>query len=464
MPVTGWMERRGNKMGAADIVIHRGDKEEKYQLYVEDYVMSYLKNYGATEGGRIFFYGKREQKKKYYIYGAGRERALSCFDNYVFLEEITCRISSDMPVFSVTKDSETYELQGYDIFYQSNEAMQNYMVEQRKIAQDKERAQDGNGKRMQNGTGAKISRPQNINRPQSMNRAQGADRPQMTSDMQREGRPRNGKALFRKTAAGNKMPEKTGIMAVQLTAIFIILIAIVINSTNSYTKLEELNEAAVEVFFAMENEDAVEAESEKSTEDEKDADGTVLRLEDLNAKLEEENQAAMSEETDEADADSAQKEDTKGEGTEEESAGNMEKKDEEGASGEGNKAKEEEAGGGNKVKEDGAGDENKEEESGAGDENKAEESENGDKNKVEEDEAGGENHTKEGGNGAEEAVQSEQAFARNFAEYYKIEKGDTLYKISIKIYGDTGKVKEICELNEIKDPDNIKYGQKILLP
>ena len=29
---------------------------------------------------------------------------------------------------------------------------------------------------------------------------------------------------------------------------------------------------------------------------------------------------------------------------------------------------------------------------------------------------------------------------------------------------DTGKVEEICELNKIKDPDNIKYGQKILLP
>ena len=62
------------------------------------------------------------------------------------------------------------------------------------------------------------------------------------------------------------------------------------------------------------------------------------------------------------------------------------------------------------------------------------------------------------------SVQSEQAFARNFAEYYKIEKGDTLNKISIKIYGDTGKVKEICDLNKIKDPDDIKYGQKILLP
>ena len=71
------------KMAASDIVIHKGEREEKYQLYVEDYVMSYLKNYGTKDNGKIFFYGKREQKKKkYYIYGAGRHRAHSCFPKY----------------------------------------------------------------------------------------------------------------------------------------------------------------------------------------------------------------------------------------------------------------------------------------------------------------------------------------------------------------------------------------------
>ena len=56
-------------------------------------------------------------------------------------------------------------------------------------------------------------------------------------------------------------------MAVQLAAIFIILIAIVINSTNSYTKLEELNQDAVEVFFAMENEEAADKEKRSQTAD-----------------------------------------------------------------------------------------------------------------------------------------------------------------------------------------------------
>ena len=47
---------------------------------------------------------------------------------------------------------------------------------------------------------------------------------------------------------------------------------------------------------------------------------------------------------------------------------------------------------------------------------------------------------------------------------YTVKKGDTLLEISIREYGTKSKVSAICELNKIKDPDNIKVGQKILLP
>ena len=56
-------------------------------------------------------------------------------------------------------------------------------------------------------------------------------------------------------------------------------------------------------------------------------------------------------------------------------------------------------------------------------------------------------------------VQSEQV--RNV---YTIRTGDTLIGISISLYGSEAYVKEICELNGISDPDNIQIGQKILLP
>ena len=47
---------------------------------------------------------------------------------------------------------------------------------------------------------------------------------------------------------------------------------------------------------------------------------------------------------------------------------------------------------------------------------------------------------------------------------YTIKRGDTLIGISMRNYGNNGKVSEICALNGIADPDDIKIGQKILLP
>ena len=47
---------------------------------------------------------------------------------------------------------------------------------------------------------------------------------------------------------------------------------------------------------------------------------------------------------------------------------------------------------------------------------------------------------------------------------YTVRRGDTLIKICLKRYGNDKKIAEICEMNNIKNPDKIKIGQKILLP
>ncbi len=47
---------------------------------------------------------------------------------------------------------------------------------------------------------------------------------------------------------------------------------------------------------------------------------------------------------------------------------------------------------------------------------------------------------------------------------YTIKKGDTLIGICIKKYGSDARVAEICELNHIENPDDIKVDDKILLP
>lgn len=48
--------------------------------------------------------------------------------------------------------------------------------------------------------------------------------------------------------------------------------------------------------------------------------------------------------------------------------------------------------------------------------------------------------------------------------YYVIKEGDTLIGISVLNYGTDSRVAEICTLNQINNPDDIKVGQKILLP
>lgn len=47
---------------------------------------------------------------------------------------------------------------------------------------------------------------------------------------------------------------------------------------------------------------------------------------------------------------------------------------------------------------------------------------------------------------------------------YTIQAGDTLIGICTRVYGSDGRVQEVCTLNNITNPDNICIGQKILLP
>lgn len=385
-------------MEASDIVIHRGEKEEKYQLYVEDYVMSYLKNYRTQSRNKIFFYGERKLKeKKYYIYGAGRQKQISYFEKYELLDEITCHYVMDMPVFSVIEKSGAYELAGYYIFYQSNDAMQNYMVEQRKAAALEEKEE--------NNVEAYIK-----NRNRSMTDIEGEN----TTAADIKGKRRSRTDIKKRNQyqgrvdTHEKVKSGNALIILQLSAIFVIIAAIVINSTNSYDKLKDLGQAAVEVFFVMENQDVAEDDSTSESNDK--ADGktgvsetskeTVLHLTDLDEKFAEENNIAKAE-----DGSVETQEDVKPE----------------------NAAESGEQEGGRDMTTDTADD------------------------------------TKEASAGTE-ASSSEQAFSRNITEYYRIEKGDTLYTISIKIYGDSSKVAEICELNQITNPDHIESGQKILLP
>lgn len=66
--------------------------------------------------------------------------------------------------------------------------------------------------------------------------------------------------------------------------------------------------------------------------------------------------------------------------------------------------------------------------------------------------------------GQEDTQQASQTAANAAPASYTIQKGDTLTGISLRNYGTAARVAEICSLNGIADPDDIKVGQTIRLP
>jgi hypothetical protein len=59
--------------------------------------------------------------------------------------------------------------------------------------------------------------------------------------------------------------------------------------------------------------------------------------------------------------------------------------------------------------------------------------------------------------------ESIETINNDIPQYYIVQKGDTLRSICYEIYGDYEYVEKVCLWNDIKDPNNILCGQKLLL-
>lgn len=349
--------------------------DANYSIYIEDYVLSYLKReVDSLELSEIFFYGKRENGgRKFLIYGAGRKKEIAAFANYALLDEIVCRLTQAGPVFMVREGNGDYKVNGFQTFYADNEAMQNYLIE---WTSRREKAGEG-GYTNAKWPGMKEVREASVVR----------------ETFEPEGKRHSGSAI-----------------SGQLCLILVVLAAIVISSANSYEKMERMNQSAREVFFAIENQEAEQesgqrdaAEDAFSVDVEKQEKGTEILVErdtgidhiSVEDAVRAEN-AKQKEEADQTEEDAAAASDTSAQTDESQT---QEKKE----------------------------------------------------------------NTSEETNAAQEDF-SEEALSRNITRYYEVERGDTLYTISQKIYGNASKVEKICEMNGISDPDKIREGQKIILP
>lgn len=201
-------------MESGSTVIQNEEKKKKYYIYVEEYVLSYLRREAdSLELSEIYFYGSRQDNgRKIFVYGAGREKGIEAFSQYEPLPELLCRLTQAGPVFMVREANGECKVNGFQVFYENNEAMQSYLLE-------------WTGSAGKNKNAEKDDR-QNIKLPVLI--------------------------------PSEKKPKKEvhGAISVQLCLILMLLTAIVVTSTDSYDKMRQLSQSAKEVFFAIENQEA----------------------------------------------------------------------------------------------------------------------------------------------------------------------------------------------------------------
>ncbi len=359
-----------------------------YAIYIEDYVLSYLKReVDSLELSEIFFYGKRENGgRKFLVYGAGRRKDIAAFTDYALLDELVCRLTQAGPVFMVREKNGDYRVNGFQTFYADNEAMQNYLIEW---------------------TGGP-----------------GKGREQTKADFNRAGlsKPQAAGAVRASFETESKKRSVSAISA-QLGMILVVLVAIVISSINSYDKMEGINQSAREVFFAIENQEAGQGNAQNDA-----SEGVPAGDEGQREKGKE-----ILVERDTGIDDISVEEAVRAENA-------------------------------RRAGEDASADDSEtDSDKPAGEENSSNDTDDTDDTDRKQDEAAADTPVQRE-EVSEEEDSSEEALSRNITRYYEVERGDTLYTISQKIYGDASRVERICEMNEISDPDKISEGQKIILP
>lgn len=225
-------------MGSGSSVTQNEEGKKKYNIYVEDYVLSYLRREAdSLELSEIYFYGERQDGgRKIFVYGAGRNKGIEAFSKYEPLSELVCRLTQAGPVFMVREPNGECNVNGFQVFYESNEAMQSYLLEWTGSTDKK-----GDVKKREKGEEA------------------------LPILIPSEKKPKK---------------EVHGAISVQLCLILMLLTAIVITSTDSYDKIKQLNQSAKEVFFAIENQEAEDDaegfESEQNRDDPERLDEIVV--------------------------------------------------------------------------------------------------------------------------------------------------------------------------------------------
>lgn len=428
-------------------IVQIGRPDKVHKIFVEDYVVSYIKQLNKACDGRavgIALYGRHCEEEGchyYFLYGASQIQGLEhrgpylsqadreeidetgkkYFDEYEFLA--WCSIKGEpLESFFVLVQGKGIEISGYAYFYEKNESMLNYMLlvgdNGTKKSTSERQAEAGEAQR-----GEKES-------------AKPARGEWKAADYMRiPETPDEKKNRVEKKSDASRKSEH---MKIAVAAVFLVLCVIGITTLNDYGKLEDLQVAARQVIASMTEQKIPDAQTDTSPSPSPQADAPntpppfwppVQSSQTPSVSSDEQDTTQPSgQENQGQDVQTGQNNVETGAQTGENSGGAGQNQDNAGQDSTG-------------MPQGNTGTETQQQDGTASQTGQGEQSGNASETQ---------------GNAVETPQPEPMA--------YTVVKGDTLIDICMRRYGSLEKIEEICHLNGIANADNIQVGQTILLP
>lgn len=443
-----------------------GESDQYCKVYAEDYVISYIKQINRQAEGKsmaVALYGIRKEEENIsyiFFYGAAKVNSIQkevrhlsqaqnqevdklrkrFFPDYQFMGYRL--LDGDMvDGFYICDQGTCRYILGYACFYEKNDAMLAYMLDSRKENVPPENVDQEKFDR--------VRQRQEERRAQyrssvtnSTNRSN-SDR-DSTENVHEESRERKHEPARQKrrslpeNPAGKATPSLR-MMRTAVAGMFVLLCILGIASLNNLGSAANIQTAARQLIAEFSEQKIPDASQEAESSGQSD---TLVAEDKLTDAIQQENAAKQS--------DSARTEQQ----TEQPAGSEAEQKPEQPASTETERQTDQSDGSQ-------SGQQANQSDSSQSGQQTGQSDNSGAKQQTEQPDAGQTGGEQTAQQTSSEPEPSEQASA---PVTYTIKKGDTLTSISIRQYGTDEMVQEICNLNQIKDPDDIRFGQKILLP
>lgn len=263
-------------------IVQIGKPDKVHKIYIEDYVVSYIKQLNKTCEDRsvgLALYGnffEEEGCKYYFLYGAAKIEGLqhrgaylsqtekeeiadignSYFGEYEFLAWCSLKGEPVEKLF-VLLQGKGVEVEGYACFYERNESMLNYMLLSGQNPEDNRRT-DVEVSDSQNGVHSRTPRGEwcasDYMRPASK---------EPLVKMPTEKNAGTKESVNKEKTAKSVVAKKTDYMRMAAVGLFLVLCVIGISTLNDYGKMEDLQVVANRVIANMTEQKLPDAEGEK---------------------------------------------------------------------------------------------------------------------------------------------------------------------------------------------------------